>query len=163
MRGQAASCGGRVAKFYVLICLLLSASLVMWAGVAGGEEAGPTGPGVVVMDNAEGDMGAVTFDHEAHTFMAEACVQCHHNHGADNTRCMECHDLKPEQFKHSVKSSFMACYNCHGGIDPDYPGVPPLKVALHTKCFGCHRDMGNIGKTPKGCTELCHTSKGQQP
>jgi hypothetical protein len=144
----------------VLGFLVLAVVLVTVVIINGQVAAGPgtTGPGVVVMDNIEGSMGAVTFDHDAHTFMAEGCASCHHNHGSDNGRCADCHEIGAEQFKISVRHSFLACGNCHGGIDPDSPGMPSLKVALHNTCLSCHRDMGNIGKSPLGCTEQCHVS-----
>jgi len=134
--------------------MLVLAPLAVLASRASGK--GASAPGVVVMDNIEGRLGSVTFDHEAHTYMADSCASCHHNHGSENSRCSGCHEIGAEDFKHSVRDSFMACNNCHGGINPDYPGIPSLKVALHNTCFACHRGMGNIGKSPEGCTEQCH-------
>ena len=154
MSGNAPEVRVRKAVLSVLFFLLLLAPLAFMAGLASGQ--GPSGPGVVVMDDIEGSMGAVTFDHEAHTFMAEGCASCHHNHGSDNGRCAGCHEIGAELFKSSVRDSFMACGNCHGGIDPDFPEMPSLKVALHNTCLSCHRGMGNIGRSPKGCTEQCH-------
>lgn len=115
-----------------------------------------TGPAMVEMDYIEGDLPPVMFDHQMHTMMAEGCVDCHHNHGQDNSRCSGCHDIGAGQFKSSVKDSFMGCQNCHGGIEPEYPDVPSLKTALHNTCFKCHRDMGSIGSSPRGCAEQCH-------
>jgi len=140
----------------LLMALMLAPALAL-TGQASGQEL--SGPGIVVMDNIEGSMGAVTFDHNMHTMMAEGCATCHHNHGSDNGRCAACHDIGIEKFRDSVKDSFMACNNCHDGIDPDSPEMPSLKVALHDTCLSCHRGMGNIGMSPRGCTEQCHAGQ----
>lgn len=144
-----------------LACLTLSLALVLEVHTAMGQEAQASAPGLVILDAIDGPYGAVNFDHEMHTAMAEGCADCHHNHGSDNTRCSGCHEIGAEQFKGSVHSGFMACNNCHGEIDADEPGMPSLKVALHTTCFGCHKEMGSLGKSPAGCTEQCHVSTGQ--
>lgn len=143
----------------VLLLVIAVASVALLAGIASGQ--GGKGPALVVMDNIEGRFGSVTFDHEAHTYMAEGCASCHHTHGSDNARCSNCHDIGAEDFRSSVKGGFMACANCHGGIDPDSPEMPPLKAALHNTCFKCHLGMGNIGRSPAGCTEQCHAGSGK--
>ena len=112
--------------------------------------------GAMVSKNGREKLGAA----EMHTMMSEGCADCHHTHGKDNSRCAGCHEIGADQFKHSLKDSFMACVNCHGDIDPDSPEMPSLKVALHNTCFRCHLGMGNIGKSPEGCTEQCHTGSG---
>jgi len=144
----------------LLFLLLAPPAFMSGQGVAQGA-GGPEnrGPGVVVLDNVEGSLGPVTFDHGTHTFMAESCAVCHHNHGSDNSRCSGCHDIGVEEFRRTAKESFLGCSNCHGSIDPDNPAMPSLKVALHTKCLACHRGMGNIGRSPSGCTEQCHVSQ----
>jgi len=153
MRAKAPGTRLRKLVLGALLWLFIVIPAAFWAGMATGAQ----GPGVVVMDNVEGSLGKVTFDHETHTQMADGCASCHHTHGADNTRCSGCHGIGPDEFKRTVKDSFLACHNCHGGIDPDNPGMPSLKVALHNTCLACHRDMGDIGKSPTGCTQQCHT------
>lgn len=133
------------------LCLLFAAAVVV----------AYSGPGMVEMDYIEGDLGIVMFNHEMHTMMSDGCADCHHNHGSDNNRCSDCHEIGAEQFKSSLKDSFMACANCHGDIDPDSPEMPSLKAALHNTCFKCHLGMGNIGRSPAGCTEQCHAGSGK--
>ena len=149
---KAPGTGARKTVLAVVLWLFVIMPVAFFAGLATGGQA----PGVVVMDSIEGSLGQVTFDHEAHTFMADGCASCHHTHGADNSRCSGCHAIGADEFKRTAKDSFLACYNCHGGIDPDNPGMPSLQVALHNTCFACHRGMGDIGKSPLGCTQQCH-------
>jgi hypothetical protein len=37
--------------------------------------------------------------------------------------------------------------------------MPALKVAFHKKCFECHVGMGELGSSPRGCVQTCHTKK----
>ncbi len=118
-------------------------------------------PGVITLDSLQDKYEAVVFDHSMHTFIAEGCGQCHHEHGSDNQRCSSCHSIEKEDFKDSAVHSFMACKNCHGDFDLESPGMPGLKVAYHAQCFQCHKGMGNVGKGPEGCTQQCHAKVSQ--
>lgn len=139
-----------------LTVLLASAAALLICDAAFGQSGGVPQPGMVVMDSIKDRFGAVSFDHQMHTFIAKGCSDCHHEHGSDNSRCSSCHALDSAKFKGAVVSSFLSCRICHNEADKENPGMPGLKVALHNTCFQCHRGMGNIGKGPDGCTEQCH-------
>ncbi len=117
-------------------------------------------PGVRTLGSLSEQYSAVTFDHPKHVMMAGSCAACHHQHqDSKKLNCKDCHEISPATFKNSAKNSFMSCSNCHGSFDPANPSVPGLKVAYHKTCFQCHRGMGDIGTSPKGCTEICHAKK----
>jgi hypothetical protein len=65
-------------------------------------------------------------------------------------------------FKTTTTSSFMACKNCHGALDPATPQMPGLKVAYHRQCFQCHLGMADVGVSPKSCTVMCHDKRDQK-
>jgi hypothetical protein len=134
-------------------CLLMPMVMALGTNAA---DSGEGMPGVVSLDSLQGKYGAVRFDHALHTQMSEGCAQCHHTHGSDNSRCKDCHSIGIDDFRGTVVRSFMACGTCHGEFDKESPGMPGLKVAYHSQCFGCHIGMGNVGNGPKGCTEQCH-------
>lgn len=117
-------------------------------------------PGMVVLGSLEDKYEPVNFDHSMHTFIAESCSDCHHSHQRkQDLDCAGCHAIDNEQFKATVESGFLACSMCHLGPDSENPAMPSLKVAYHKQCFGCHRDMGNIGKSPEACSQQCHAGK----
>ncbi len=134
------------------LCLLITTAMAL-----GIEEV----PGVITLDSLQDKYEAVVFDHGMHTFIAEGCVQCHHEHGSDNSRCSSCHSIESAQFRDSAAHGFLACRNCHGDFDLEVPGMPGLKVAYHAQCFQCHRGMGNVGNGPEGCTQQCHAKASQ--
>jgi hypothetical protein len=118
---------------------------------------GGNAPGTVVLDSLVELYGPVTFDHSMHTQIAESCVVCHHQHPvSDTAACTQCHSIDSKQYRDSVVSTFLSCSSCHDEPDTLNPDMPGLKVAYHRTCMECHRGMGNIGKSPKGCTEQCH-------
>jgi hypothetical protein len=117
-------------------------------------------PEVVTLGSLVDKYRPVVFDHAKHMAMAGDCGMCHHQHGNNSSLpCKECHALQPSTFKNSAKSSFIACRNCHGAIDPSTPQMPSLKVAYHRQCFQCHRGMSGVGVDPKGCAAMCHAKR----
>lgn len=117
-----------------------------------------TVPDKIILNSIEKDFPAVSFNHKNHEAMAGDCAMCHHMHPTNNelTRCHSCHNLSNTVFKESVVNTFLPCKSCHGTYNIGSPSIPDLKVAYHQKCFTCHKNMGNIGKDPKGCLEICH-------
>jgi hypothetical protein len=137
----------------VLVTLGTIAALVLSPTRAVGQER----PGTIIIKNLEDQYGPVTFDHEMHTAMADGCGTCHHQHNEKiRTSCKECHEMKV-----SGDPSFIACSSCHSDTLPDMPEMPGLKVALHSKCFPCHMDMGigELGSSPGACVKTCHSKK----
>jgi hypothetical protein len=116
-------------------------------------------PGVIILDHVQKQYRPVRFDHAMHAGLAESCGKCHHQHN-DKTisACKECHTLNPDTFRSSAKG-FLPCSECHSDYSPDAPAMPGLKVALHKKCFQCHIGIGELGSSPRGCAETCHTKK----
>ncbi len=120
-------------------------------------------PGMIVLGTLEDKYEPVEFDHLMHTFIAESCADCHHSHQRrKDLDCAGCHAIDNEQFKATVESGFLPCSMCHMGPDPENPAMPSLKVAFHKQCFSCHRDIGNIGKSPKACFQQCHALKSDE-
>ena len=114
-------------------------------------------PEIAILKSLESKYNPVEFDHETHIDIAEGCPQCHHQHGGgEPIVCKNCHSLDSSYFKKHVKYTFLPCKDCHGKLNPAIPNMPSLKVAYHRQCFNCHRGMGDIGISPKGCEELCH-------
>ena len=141
-------------------CTIVVAFLLMAAGLMMTAFAGSAVPGTRMLGSISDQYVPVKFDHAKHVMIAGNCAQCHHQHqDVKKMHCMECHSIAPSTFKNSVKSNFMACANCHGAPDASTPTIPGLKVAYHQQCFQCHRGMGDLGKNPKGCTEVCHAKK----
>jgi hypothetical protein len=146
-------------KNMVLILFVAGISLFCAMTVYAGSAV--KGPTTATLDSLSEKYGPVIFDHAKHTVIAGDCGICHHQHDHFAALpCKECHSLDPSIFKNSVVNSFMACRNCHDRPDPSNPGMPGLKVAYHEKCFHCHRGMGEVGISPKGCTLMCHSKKG---
>lgn len=147
-------------KVSALVLAALAAAL-LFALPTGASDIG--GPSVVMLDTLVEQYEAVRFDHGTHAaYFAGGCWDCHHQHvNYKSEPCSGCHSISNEEFKRSVKNSFISCGNCHGSQDPLQPGMPGLKVAYHKQCFKCHRGMGNVGKSPTGCTEQCHARRGQ--
>ena len=117
-------------------------------------------PGVIILKDIQNRYGPVTFDHKKHTTLAENCGTCHHTHDKKTYEtCGECHTQAAKILKAAANGMLMPCSGCHGEYSPDAPGMPDLKVALHKKCFTCHVGMGDLGDSPKGCVNTCHTRK----
>jgi hypothetical protein len=117
-------------------------------------------PGTIVIDHIQKQYNPVTFDHTMHAGLAGNCGKCHHQHNEKTISvCKECHFLNAEAFKASVKEGFLPCSGCHSDYSPEAPGMPGLKVALHKKCFECHVGIGELGSSPRGCAQTCHTKK----
>lgn len=142
----------------IVVLLFIAAAASAIAEVKKGKEAAkPAMPGVLVFDKLSKIYGPVKFDHPKHVMMSNGCGDCHHEHNTSTTSsCKGCHALGKEQFKGSVHSVFLGCSACHGKQDPANPKVVSLQVAYHTQCFGCHKDLAGVGKSPKACTEQCH-------
>jgi hypothetical protein len=117
-------------------------------------------PGTIVIDHIQKQYSPVTFDHAMHAGLAGNCGKCHHQHSEKTISvCKECHALNADAFKSSVKEGFLPCSGCHSEYSPDAPGMPSLKVAFHKKCFECHVGIGELGSSPRGCAQTCHTKK----
>lgn len=144
-----------------VLCLMLAAlgAALLLALPTGASSTG--GPGVVMLDALVEQYEAVRFDHSMHaSYFAKGCWDCHHQHMDYGSQpCDECHAIEAAEFKKSVTGSFLSCRSCHGEFQTAAPAMPGLKVAYHKQCFGCHRGMGNVGKSPEGCTEQCHARR----
>lgn len=144
---------GLVLFFVITLSLFFAVSL--YAGSSG------KAPDVISLDTMKDKYEAVPFTHKKHADMISDCGKCHHQHGNNAADpCKDCHAVTPSVFKQSVTAGFLPCRNCHTSPNPQKPHLVSLKVAYHSKCFECHRGMGNIGTDPKGCTEMCHAIKG---
>ncbi len=86
----------------------------------------------IVLGHIAKEYPPVTFNHELHTEIGEACTGCHHHHGAveKTPPCRECHNTRATA-----------------------PGVKKLGLedAYHGQCIACHRKEGG----PRECNE-CH-------
>lgn len=133
---------------FIIVFLLLNTNLID----------SKTVPSKVILNTIEKDFPAVQFNHESHETYTGDCAVCHHTHPAKSelSLCKNCHNLSNKSFKDSVGNTFMPCKTCHGMYNINSPSIPDLKVAYHQKCFSCHKDMGEIGKDPKGCLKICH-------
>ncbi len=149
-----------VTGFCLVAVLLLEGGGVRETASAASGKAGM--PGVRVLDSLADRYDPVRFDHDMHTFIAERCGDCHHEHPVEAQRCRDCHSMDSSLFKESVVNTFLSCRTCHGKYDPANPDLPGLKVAYHRQCFKCHGGMGDIGKDPRGCTQQCHAAKGEK-
>lgn len=140
-----------------LAALIFCIAPVALFPIAPATGAGMTPPDTITINAVQKKFGPVQFDHAKHASLAEGCGQCHHMHNDKlNTSCRECHSIDKTHFKSSVKQPFLPCSGCHTDASPDAPEIPGLKVALHKKCFTCHIGMGDLGASPKGCTQICH-------
>jgi hypothetical protein len=117
-------------------------------------------PDIAVLDDMEDQYGPVQFNHSMHTYIAENCGQCHHQHGVnDTTQCQGCHSFDSPALKKVAANGFLGCKTCHDKLNPETPEMPGLKVAYHKQCFKCHLGMGGLGEGPQGCTTQCHARK----
>ncbi len=142
------------------ILTILAAGVVIL--VAASIQAGsvPKIPDFITLDSLTDKYESVVFTHERHAALAGDCGKCHHEHGQNaKLPCKDCHSLDVAAFKNSVTHNFTACKSCHSSPSPENPGMPGLMVAYHSKCMQCHKGMGNVGKDPTGCTELCHAKR----
>lgn len=152
-------------KKYALVKLrLLIAAALTFAGtvvIMTGSPAkvqGVDSPGAITIKHIQDRYGPVVFDHAMHEAIAEGCGTCHHSHNdKNNSTCRECHALAADAFKASASHGFMACSACHSDYSPDMPEMPGLKVAFHKKCFQCHVGIGELGSSPAGCVQTCHS------
>ena len=144
----------RLLVFTVMVCaaviFILSETPVLGKGM--------TMPRVIILDHIQKQYSPVKFDHAAHVPLATGCGQCHHMHNdKQNSTCKECHAINSANFKATVKEGFLPCSACHTSSSAESPEMPGLKVALHKKCFECHKGMGDLGASPQGCVKTCHT------
>lgn len=143
-----------------MILLILTASTLVFFAATLHAGSAAKAPDIITLDSLSDKYEPVFFTHERHTALAGNCGTCHHEHGNSGTLpCKSCHSLDAASFKNSVTHSFTACKNCHGAYSPASPNIPGLKAAYHAQCLQCHKGMGNVGKDPKGCAELCHAPK----
>ena len=143
----------RLPFFTVFAFLFL---LAVMTGSAGSE--GVEMPDIIIIKYIQKEYSPVTFDHTMHADMADSCGECHHIHNMEiNSTCSNCHLINSDAFKSSANQGFPPCSKCHMDYSLEEPGMPGLKVALHRKCFGCHVGMGELGSSPEGCVEMCHT------
>ena len=128
----------KVTKLLVRLLGFLVVLVLVGSGFA---QKAPEGP--ILLKNAP--MGAVKFDHPAHTKVAGKCEICHHA-------------SKPQK---PPKSPQEACTDCHTN-----PATPPvttkLQAAFHNPtataglCIDCHKTQNRQGKAaPVKCAD-CH-------
>jgi len=150
-----------------VFAVLLAASVT---AVAGPSAPGPVAkgggkmPGILVLGAIAERYPPVKFDHGKHVGMAGACAECHHQHdGGTAASCAGCHKVDPDAFRKNVNlAKIRPCAECHPpSWKAERPGMPTLKAAYHRACIRCHRDVGSVGKDPKGCAEMCHESGAQ--
>jgi hypothetical protein len=121
-------------------------------------------PGTLILGSIADRYPPVKFDHGKHVGMASGCAECHHQHdGGTAASCGGCHKVDPAAFRKNVNlAKIRPCGECHPtSWKADRPGLPTLKAAYHRACIRCHKDVGSVGKDPKGCAELCHESSAQ--
>ncbi len=141
----------------VVSCCMLALAPALAAGAGSGQKK-------LVLNRIAEEYGPVTFDHAMHEGQASGCNDCHHQHGASAVQsCGDCHKIDANTFKKTADvRKIRACRDCHpASIQPGEPGRPTLKAAYHRACFKCHKEIGSVGKDPKGCTEMCHAGKAQ--
>lgn len=147
-------------KTFVLTIMVMSFSIFLVVSLNAENSAVPE---VVMLDSLMKQYESVAFNHATHALIADSCAKCHHQHPIFETQsCNDCHSLNAAAYRKSVIHTFLSCRNCHDTYDPDNPSMPGLKVAYHRTCFECHRDIGNVGRDPKGCTEMCHAKKSEK-
>lgn len=145
-------------KKMIIMVLVTGIVVLIAASLYAGGATKP--PEVITLDSLTDKYESVMFTHERHAMIAGNCGTCHHEHGdSGKLPCKSCHALDVNVFKNSVTHNFTACKSCHAAYAPENPKMPGLKVAYHKTCLQCHRDMGNVGKDPKGCAELCHAKR----
>ena len=150
----------------IALSLLAALAVAIGAGAEAtpAQTAGPAKgkmPGKVILGTLADRYRPVAFDHAKHVGMAGSCAECHHQHEGDRAlTCTGCHRMDAAVFRKNVDlARIRPCGGCHPAKDnPGNPGMPTLKAAYHRACIQCHRDVGSVGKDPKGCTETCHES-----
>lgn len=141
----------------IVACGFLALAPVLRAGVGSGQSK-------LVLDRIAETYAPVVFDHAMHEGQASGCNDCHHQHGGYAVQsCGECHRIDAAAFKRSADvRKIRPCRDCHpASVQAGDPGKPTLKAAYHRACFRCHKEIGSVGKDPKGCTETCHSAKAQ--
>lgn len=124
-------------RYKVSIIALL---LLFVGGVVANELTIPQDKTVIQFPSKLGD---VTFAHYKHASLSiTQCTTCHHKHQPTDTEMKPCHDCH----KHKAKEASDA-------------GAPKTKIALHTRCIGCHEytvaSGVPAGPVKKKC-KLCH-------
>lgn len=153
----------------LVICLLavLAATLQAGAESTAGQPAGSTKgkmPGKLLLGSIAAQYRPVEFDHAKHVGMTGSCAECHHQHdGGRDLSCSGCHRIDTAAFRKNVDlARIRPCGECHpASYNPEKPGRPTLKAAYHRACIRCHREVGSVGKDPKGCLELCHETNAR--
>lgn len=147
----------------VLVCALLCGA---WVPSAGGEGSSPARsphlrmPGTMTLGSLASEYEPVVFDHAAHVEEAGGCGECHHQHRTDSeVGCRDCHSQDPPRSGRAdrVAARGRTCGECHpAALSRSDLSRPALKAAYHRACFRCHREFGDLGGDPQGCTEMCH-------
>ena len=131
--------------------ILVSAIVVLVASGGGGVFVRPAMEPDRTIESRFGD---VAWNHELHARLPSItnCTVCHHNAqqgDMDPEGCDHCHPSGTNANSLVVPGLFLANFE-----PPKYEGEdgPPARVALHSKCIGCHRAME---EGPVGCRD-CH-------
>ena len=141
----------------IVACCVLALAPALEAGAGSGQKK-------IVLGRIAEAYAPVVFDHAMHEGQASGCNDCHHQHGASQVlSCAECHAIDAAVFKRTANvRRIKPCRDCHpASVRAGDPGTPSLKAAYHRACFRCHKEIGSVGKDPKGCTEMCHAGKAQ--
>ena len=152
-----------------VICLLAVLAATLRAGAEsppGHPSRSPKGkmPGKLLLGSIAETYRPVEFDHAKHVGISGSCAECHHQHdGGRELSCSECHRIDAAAFRKNVNlARIRSCGECHPATyHPENPGRPTLKAAYHRACIQCHREVGSVGKDPKGCVELCHETNAR--
>jgi hypothetical protein len=151
------------------ICLLTALAATLRAGAesAPGQPPGSRKgkmPGRLLLGSIAQQYRPVEFDHAKHVGIAGSCAECHHQHdGGRDLTCSGCHRIDAAAFRKDVNlARIRPCGECHpASYRPENPGRPTLSAAYHRACIKCHREVGSVGRDPKGCVELCHQTNAQ--
>ena len=152
----------------IVICLLavLSAALRAGAGSTHGQPLGSQKgklPGKLLLGSIAEQYRPVDFDHAKHVGISGSCAECHHQHDGGHLSCSNCHRIDAADFRKNLNPArIRPCGECHPATyHSENPGLPTLKAAYHRACLNCHREVGSVGKDPKGCTEFCHETNAR--
>jgi hypothetical protein len=120
-------------------------------------------PKIIVLGSISKRYEPVRYDHAKHLSLADGCEGCHHQHKSMKIdTCKDCHRFDPATFRKNARpDKLLPCRDCHMATErPGATGQPDLKTAYHNVCNKCHWGEVN-SKTLAGCTEMCHTPKGE--
>jgi len=134
-------------KIWLMVLLILSATLLLAGTSFGTEEKGLKAPEAEII--IEGEKKSAKFSHPVHLNLGVACAQCHHG--------SEHQPLTDKDIAAMENSLQLRCASCHNKDFAD-PKLQTQKAAFHARCKECHK-QGVDGKTgPTKCTG-CHVKK----